>query len=339
MDWLHQIWAHIWFGITWPVMSLIVPSSQVNVFFLPSSLAVIMAVYLWRHRRAHNIRLGRLLRYIFPRRVLLHPSAILDYKYFITNRMLRGLVYAPILLSSSLYDKGMIAGLTVLLGPGHAPSAPSWPLTILATLVFIVAWDFAYWFVHWGIHRVPMLWEFHKVHHSAEVLTPITALRVHPVEELININLVAVMTGTTHGLVVYCFGAGAQQFTLLQLNIVLMGFFFTLYHLRHSHVWLEIKGPLRYVFLSPAQHQIHHSTAKRHLDKNFGYLFSCWDRWFGTVYDTAGREHLKMGIGVQGRAFSTLWQLYSTPFVNIRRRWKPKHLPALTQHQKNQPTA
>lgn len=324
MEWLDQIGQHIWFGVTWPIMSLIVPSSQVNVFFLPSSLAVVMCVYLWRRRRASKIRLRLLLRYLFPRKILLHPSALLDYKYFIANRMLRALFYVPLMLSSVLYDHGIISALTMIFGPGHAPSAPSWTLTAFATLLFIVAYDFAYWFVHWCMHRFPLLWEFHKVHHSAEVLTPITALRVHPVEELININMVAAMTGTTHGLAVYCFGPGAQQLSLLQLNVVLLVFFFTLYHLRHSHVWLEIKGPLHYVFLSPAQHQIHHSTAKRHLDKNLGYLFSCWDHWFGTVYVPQGREHLKMGIGVQTREFNTLWRLYSLPFVKTVRRWGPK---------------
>lgn len=338
MDWLHQIWAHIWFGITWPVMSLIVPSSQVNVFFLPSSLAVIMAVYLWRHRRVRNIRLGRLLRYIFPRRIFFHASAKLDYQYFVANRMLRGLFYAPLLLSSTLYDRGVIAGLTALFGAGHTPSAPSWPLTIIATAAFIIAWDFAYWSAHWAMHRVPLLWEFHKVHHSAEVMTPITALRVHPVEELIIINLVAAMTGAGHGLVVYYFGAGAQQLTLLNLNIVLLVFFFTLYHLRHTHVWLEIKGPLRHVFLSPAQHQIHHSNAKQHKDKNLGYIFACWDYWFGSVYETHGREHLKLGIGIQGREFNSLWRLYSVPFIKVVRRLKAKRTAAMTVPQENHQT-
>ncbi|MGB4102057.1 MAG: sterol desaturase family protein [Alphaproteobacteria bacterium] len=324
MESLSQIGQHIWFGVTWPIMSLFVPSSQINIFFLPSSLAVMMAVYLWRHRRVSKIRLRLFLRYLFPRKILLHPSAVLDYKYFVANRMLRGLFYAPLLLSSVLYDQGIIAALTALFGPGHAPSVPSWTLTALATLLFIVSYDFAYWLIHWCMHRVPLLWEFHKVHHSAEVLTPITALRVHPVEELININMVALMTGTTHGIAVYCFGEGAQQLSLLQLNVVLLIFFFTLYHLRHSHVWLEIKQPWNYIFLSPAQHQIHHSTARRHLDKNLGYLFAVWDHAFGTVYVPKGREHLKMGIGVQSREFNSLWRLYSLPFVKVMRRWGPK---------------
>lgn len=325
MEWVDQFLHHLWFAVTWPAVSLIVPSSQVNVFFLPSSLVAAAAFYLWRHRRAGKIRVRRMVRYLFPRKIFLHPSAILDYKYFVTNRMLRALLYAPLLLSSALYDRWVLKILTVLFGPGHAPGAPSWPVTALATLVFIVAFDFAYWLAHWCLHRFSLLWEFHKVHHAAEVLTPITALRAHPVEELININMIALMTGATHGLIVYCFGDGAQQLSLLQLNLVLLLYFMTLYHLRHTHVWLQINGPLRYIFLSPAQHQIHHSTAKRHLDKNLGYLFSFWDYMFDTIYVPKRREHLKLGIGVQGREFNTLWRLYAVPFAKVTRRLKAKH--------------
>ena len=49
--------------------------------------------------------------------------------------------------------------------------------------------DAALWFTHWLFHVVPELWEFHKVHHSAEVMTPITAARMHPVEEIVDQTL------------------------------------------------------------------------------------------------------------------------------------------------------
>lgn len=318
---LQPIIDHIMFAVAWPAISLVIPTSQVNFYYLASSFVVISCLYLWKHRRYHKIKLRRMLRYLFPRKIFLHPSAILDYKYFAANRALRALVYAPLLLSSTLYDQATIQGLSLLLGPGHPPTPSSWAITALATIVFMVAFDFAYWFAHWCMHRYPILWEFHKVHHAAEVLTPITALRAHPIEELININMIALTTGATHGIIVYYFGEGAQEFSLLQLNALQMLYFLTLYHLRHTHVWLSIEGPLRYIFLSPAQHQIHHSTAKRHQGKNLGYLFAFWDYAFGTIYEPKEREHLKLGIGVQGREFTTLWRLYTVPFIKLNRRW------------------
>ena len=46
-----------------------------------------------------------------------------------------------------------------------------------------------------GFHKIPALWEFHKVHHSAEVMTPLTELRQHPVEIIVVVNLIGLATG------------------------------------------------------------------------------------------------------------------------------------------------
>src|SRR5207253_9759360 len=56
---------------------------------------------------------------------------------------------------------------------------------VLFTVAFFFAYDFGRFVMHCLLHDVPVLWEFHKVHHSAEVLTPITTFRAHPVELLL----------------------------------------------------------------------------------------------------------------------------------------------------------
>ena len=109
---------------------------------------------------------------------------------------------------------------------------------------FVVAFDLGYWISHWLLHKSSLLWEFHKIHHSAEVLNPFTAFRSHPVEDLLSFNLISLATGTSYGVLVYVFGAAAQEFTLLQMNIVMLVFFLTIFHLRHSHVWLPVRGLL-----------------------------------------------------------------------------------------------
>jgi len=52
-------------------------------------------------------------------------------------------------------------------------------------------------------------------------------------------------------------------------------------NLRHSHIWLSF-GSLERWFISPAQHQIHHSSAEADRDINFGTCLAIWDRLFGS---------------------------------------------------------
>jgi hypothetical protein len=59
---------------------------------------------------------------------------------------------------------------------------PAWTVLTLATSLQVLAYELAYWFAHYCFHKVPALGEFHKVHHSAEVMTGLTELRQHPVE-------------------------------------------------------------------------------------------------------------------------------------------------------------
>ena len=112
----------------------------------------------------------------------------------------------------------------------------------MATLFELLAYELAYWFGHYLFHRIPALWEFHKVHHSAEVMTTFTELRQHPVEILAFMNLIAIATGTVFGVMTYVFGPGVQPFTLLNGNILLMLFLVTYGHLRHSHMWIPFTG-------------------------------------------------------------------------------------------------
>ena len=56
--------------------------------------------------------------------------------------------------------------------------APLW----LQFVVFVLLKDFIEWNVHWVLHNVPWLWEFHKLHHSIEELDWIGNFRFHWVE-------------------------------------------------------------------------------------------------------------------------------------------------------------
>jgi sterol desaturase/sphingolipid hydroxylase (fatty acid hydroxylase superfamily) len=67
-------------------------------------------------------------------------------------------------------------------------------------------------------------------------------------------------------------------------------------NLRHSHVWLSYGAILEHIFISPAQHQIHHSIRHHHHDTNFGSALAVWDWLGGSLYVTRGRERLTFGL-------------------------------------------
>src|SRR5260370_38219114 len=166
----------------------------------------------------------------------------------------------------------------------QAPSPwPAWTILTMATVLQLMAYEFAYWFAHYLFHKIPALWEFHKVHHSAEVLTTFTELRQHPVEILAFVNLIGLATGLVFGVITYVFGPGVQPFTLLNGNILLMMFLITYGHLRHSHMWIVFRGPVGRILQSPAHHQIHHSDNPKHYDKTLGFSLALWDWSFGPL--------------------------------------------------------
>ena len=66
--------------------------------------------------------------------------------------------------------------------PNFWPNAPSWFIAILFFTTLFILDDAAKYVIHRALHRIPLLWCFHRVHHTAETLTPFTVYRTHPVK-------------------------------------------------------------------------------------------------------------------------------------------------------------
>ena len=169
---------------------------------------------------------------------------------------------------------------------------------------------------------MPVLWEFHKVHHTAEVLSPLTNFRVHPVDSVVFYNIIAIFLGTTGGVLSHL--RLGDPFAIGGANAILVVFIFVTVHLQHSHVWIAATGALGRVILSPAHHQIHHSDNPIHYDKNFGGCLSLWDWVFGTLQiPERRRERLNFGVGIRARAHHTAIGGLITPFVGAWERLRP----------------
>jgi len=255
--------------------------------------------------------------FVCPREIYRHPSAILDYKFASISASIDLLIYAPIITGISL----LVYKTTVYLfsGPWSLKEAfdnhPVATAIALLSQLMIIS-DLVYFISHYLMHKIPLLWTFHQVHHSAEVLTPISVARVHPMERLFEGVVRAFLGGVGAGLYTSASNLQISIGTLFGINMVLFLFLSFAYNLRHSHIWLSYGPVLSWLLISPAQHQIHHSRDPKHHDKNFGLVFAFWDALFGSLYIPRTREALTYGLtGVPSGKFSTVIQLYFSPFV------------------------
>jgi sterol desaturase/sphingolipid hydroxylase (fatty acid hydroxylase superfamily) len=221
-----------------------------------------------------------------------HRSSLLDYRYFFVNHAVRGLFLIPILVTGVTLGKLGSDLLSQWLGPG-----PGWSPQWLALGAFgFLNWvlgDTGQFISHYTQHKIPFLWEFHKVHHAAEALNPATAFRTHPVEFAWDTLCEAPLQGMGLTLFFYLYG---DSVSLTSVFALLSFPNFAVSILRHSEVWVSFGPRLEHIFNSPAQHQIHHSKAERHLDKNFAQYFAFLDWIAGTLYIPQGKEQLDYGL-------------------------------------------
>ncbi len=164
------------------------------------------------------------------------------------------------------------------------------------TFVAWICWDFSNFFAHYLLHRVPFLWELHKVHHSATFLSPFTAARLHPIEEKFSHMFAAAFTGAGFGLAGAFYNVTVEQFLLSLAFANLLASVLFADALRHSHFPVSF-GRLEPIFVSPRMHHLHHSSKLEHWDRNLGYVLTLWDLLFGTYHPVADGETFEYGIG------------------------------------------
>lgn len=258
---------------------------------------------------------------LFTRRVWWHPSARLDYRFYIVNRLLLahlGLGAAVLWAIGTLgAAEGVQAALRATVGAVEQRPASGWALLGYTVAIF-VAFDFGRFFAHWLMHRIPALWQFHKVHHAAEVLTPVTGSRAHPVEVMLDLFMRLLMSALVTGAFAYVY-TGVTELTILGFNAAVFVVFYLLHHLQHSHIPLHFGPVLSRWWVSPLMHQVHHSRERQHWDRNMGFGLAVWDRLFGTLYVPRADERFRLGLPEGSGRFDTVWRLYAEPFVLLAR--------------------
>lgn len=292
---MHSLWQFLTnatASLRGPAEALFDPGRRIFIPFILCSGLIAVVVFSLR-----GLSVRRALRAVFSRSVWLHPSARGDYKLIAARTVLGLFSFGARGVSALAVAAVVMSWLRVRFG---RPDLDVSAVTIGATYtlgVFILE-DLGRFAIHWLLHRVPFLWEFHKLHHEAEVLTPLTLYRTHPVEGFLNASASAFVVGLSTGVFAWLFGPHLHAWQLFGVDA--LGFVWAMAgsNLRHSHVWLSYGRSIEKFFLSPAQHQIHHSAAPEHQDRNFGTAIALWDRFAGTLYlTTPTREPLIFGLG------------------------------------------
>jgi len=322
--WIYSAVYAVAYNIANAVLAFLQRDSYLYWPFIVTTIVIALAA--WRFGPAKCGLKGAACWREFRRRFLsrelwAHPSARLDYQYYLVNALLIPLVMAPVLFN----EKTIVALLDSGLGAGQTGLALSVPGEVAArvayTLLFFVVYDFGRFVAHSLLHDLPWLWEFHKVHHSAEVLTPITSYRLHPVD----LAVMAWVPALATGLVTWAFHRFVDPsigfYTFLGLHAVFW-LSNSIGNLRHSSVWVSYGATLNRWLISPAHHQLHHSAEQRHLGCNRGFDIALWDRIYGTLYVPSDQpETFRMGLGddTDGR-WRSLARLYFWPFRLLGRR-------------------
>ena len=156
----------------------------------------------------------------------------------------------------------------------------------LSLILSILLLDALIYGQHVVFHKAHWLWRFHRMHHSDTHIDVTTGIRFHPVEIVMSllIKFAAIVTFGIPALAVLTFE--------IVLNATAM--------ITHSNLKLPVRLDklLRWLFVTPDMHRIHHSVHRFETDSNYGFNLSVWDRLFGTYIEQPRDTHEKMLIGI-----------------------------------------
>lgn len=159
-----------------------------------------------------------------------------------------------------------------------------WPW--LATVIAFIMLDLVIYAQHRLMHQVGFLWRLHRVHHTDIALDVSSGVRFHPLEILFSmgVKIAAVLL------------LGASPGVVAVFEIVLSCFsLFT-----HTNLRLppRLDAWLRWVFITPDMHRIHHSVLSSEHNTNFGFQISWWDRLFGSYLAQPEKTQEVMPLGL-----------------------------------------
>lgn len=310
------IWSLLLFVLEYPFM----PNQRIFwLYMLSSSILAFYVFYVSiRLDPSHRSSLKAFIRFLLPKDIWLNSSAWLDVRYFFFHQIFRVIIYGAFLAGVLNLTFQVITGRADLIGE-NALNFDSNITTIVISVMYmfvIIAFvDLVSYGIHYLQHKIPFLWAFHKVHHSLEVMHPLSNYREHPIDNIVY----AIGTGAAHGLLMglasNLFGYVPSAPQVLGVPLLIFAFNILGYNLRHSHVWLRWPGQWSMLFASPAHHHIHHSCHPDHIDKNFAFIFPFWDVLFRTYHLPETNKDVRFGISMHyASEYKSCMGIYFIPF-------------------------
>lgn len=225
------------------------------------------------------------------------------FRHAARNLTLAGINAVAAVLAFSVLTAGAAAWSTGRsFGFLHRIEAPYW-FVLGFSLIALDLWTY---FWHRANHRVPLLWRFHRMHHSDENMDVTTATRFH-------IGEIAISTAVRLGPVVLV-GIPAEAILTYDVALLLV----TQFH--HANIGLRerLDRRLRYVIVTPNMHRVHHSQQRHETDSNYASVLSLWDRWFRTYREREDYRSIRYGLKMMvGDHFQSLRGMLDTPFREI----------------------
>ncbi len=191
------------------------------------------------------------------------------------NSLVLQVVFAGAIIMTAMYVT------THQLGVLNMVTLPEW-VKLFVTVAFM---DFMLYVWHLLNHEVPLLWRFHRVHHSDLNMDVSTATRFHIGELAISAVIKIAL--------VFLLGASPLGVMIFESTLVLCAQF------QHSSLkvpkWFE--RIFWILFVPPSMHRIHHSVIIKERDTNYGTIFSIWDRLLGTLLKDVDQKTIRIGMG------------------------------------------
>jgi len=208
-----------------------------------------------------------------PEQGILRHGWRVDLAHYVANHLFNGVIVVALFVPANFLEKFL--GLETL--QSAMASLPLWLQLVLLMLVT----DFAQYWTHRAFHHFPLLWRFHRIHHSVQAMDWLAGSRLHIVDVLVtrSISLVPLV------LLGFSNDAINLYLPILALQAVFI----------HSNLRFEM-APLQKIITTPKYHHWHHTRDAGCTDRNFAVSLPLLDILFGTYYSPPGKWPERYGV-------------------------------------------
>ncbi|MDQ3140624.1 MAG: sterol desaturase family protein [Bacteroidota bacterium] len=210
------------------------------------------------------------------------------------------LLFIPTIVWLAVQNQQWQVGLNYLF------EGPQWVYIAISFLLL----DYSNYLWHILLHKLPILWRFHLVHHTDLDLDITTAFRFHFGEMIGSVLF--------RGPAIILIGVSPVMVLIYEIAFEAA----TQFH--HSNIKLPFRFEkmLNYFIVTPRMHGIHHSMIKKETDSNYSIIFSFWDRIHKTVRLNIHHQEIVTGVPAYADEKElTIGNLLKLPFKAVRK-WK-----------------